>query len=266
MPTTIVTASELEPNLAAWRLLDCRAALADPEHGRRAFAAGHIPGAQHADLGRDLSGVPGEAGRHPLPDPAQLVARLCHWGVCDDDQVVVYDDAGGAFAGRAWWLLRWLGHEQVALLDGGFAAWKGALSQRAERPERGRFSQRPPIARVVEADAILADLEQLSLVDARARARFDGRDEPIDPVAGHIPGASCLPFQGNLDAAGYFRPAAELRERFSALGEDPVCYCGSGVTAAHNVLAMRIAGLPEPRLYPGSWSEWIRDAARPVAP
>ncbi|MBW2267464.1 MAG: sulfurtransferase [Deltaproteobacteria bacterium] len=271
MPDTIVSAEQLERGLAApgaatWRVLDCRASLADLEHGRRVFAQGHIPGAQHADLDDDLAKPAGEGGRHPLPDPVALVAKLCAWGISDADQLVAYDDAGGAFAGRAWWLLRWLGHEQVAVLDGGLAAWRGELSQDTSLPSPGRFTRRTSLVRVVEADAIVSELGALALVDARAQPRFDGREEPIDPVAGHIPGAVCLPFQGNLDDAGHFLSAAELRERFDSLGDDPVCYCGSGVTAAHNVLAMRIAGLPEPRLYPGSWSEWILDPSRPMVP
>ena len=209
--------------------------------------------------------APGDGGRHPLPDPAYLRGRFRAWGVNDSDQIVVYDDAGGAFAARAWWCARWLGHQAVALLDGGLAAWTGPLSQASPVVAPGNFSIRPPLTRTVDAATLLAELDGATLVDARAEARFAGREEPIDPVAGHIPGAVCLPFQANLAADGRFLPAAELQARFAGLPDDVVCYCGSGVTAAHNVLAMRIAGRAEPRLYPGSWSEWIRDPARPVA-
>jgi len=201
-----------------------------------------------------------------LPDRERLRDRFRAWGVDDEDQIVVYDDAGGAFAARAWWCARWLGHPAVAVLDGGFAAWQGPLSQACPAVEPGNFSIRAPLTREIDAPALLARLDGAALVDARARPRFDGAEEPIDPVAGHIPGAVCLPFQENLDASGRFKSAAELAERFRDVPDDAVCYCGSGVTAAHNVLAMRIAGRPEPILYPGSWSEWIQDPGRPRAP
>ncbi|MEZ5551606.1 MAG: sulfurtransferase [Pseudomonadales bacterium] len=248
------------------RLLDCRAVLGDTEAGRRRFEAGHIPGARHLDLDRDLAAAPGEGGRHPLPDPEQLAFKLRSLGINDADQVVVYDDAGGAFAGRAWWCLRWLGHEAVALLDGGLAGWCGELTEETRAVVPGNFSIRPSLTRTVDAATLLSRGEDFQLTDARSEARFSGTEEPVDPVAGHIPGARCLPFQGNLDSSGRFLSADLLRERFADLVEPVVCYCGSGVTAAHNVLAMRIAGYPEPFLYPGSWSEWIRDPSRPRIP
>ncbi|MYF50644.1 MAG: sulfurtransferase [Gammaproteobacteria bacterium] len=248
------------------RLIDCRVALGDPDYGRRAYAQGHIPGAQHGDLDRDFAAPPGAGGRHPLPDRAALAERFAAWGVNDEDQLVFYDDAGGAFASRGWWLARWCGHEAAAVLDGGLDAWTEPLTTIPAAPGCGNFSLRAPLTRIASAADIEADPSAMTLIDARAQRRFDGLEEPIDPVAGHIPGAHCRSFQGNLDAEGRFLPAPRLRERFASLAENPVCYRGSGVTAAHNVLAMRLAGFDEPALYPGSWSEWIGDPRRPIAP
>jgi thiosulfate/3-mercaptopyruvate sulfurtransferase len=248
------------------RILDCRTRLDDAGFAARAYAEGHIPGAMLASIDNDFAGAPGAGGRHPLPDPGVLAARLRAWGIDDTDQVVAYDDAGGPFAARAWWCLRWLGHAAVAVLDGGLKAWPGELTRAVPQPAPGNFSIRPGLTRLVDAAAVLERLGELDLIDARARPRFEGREELIDPVAGHIPGASCLPFQENLGPDGRFRTPAELAARFAGHGPDTVSYCGSGVTAAHNILAMRVAGLPEPVLYAGSWSEWIRDPARPRAP
>lgn len=264
--TTLVSAEAVAEEPGRFRILDCRTRLDDPGYGPRVYADGHLPGAHYASIEADFAGPPGDGGRHPLPDRERLRDRFRAWGIDDDDQIVVYDDAGGAFAARAWWCARWLGHETVAVLDGGFAAWPGPLSTAVPVVEPGNFSIRPPLTREIDADTLQARLGQLTLVDARSLARFEGREEPIDPVAGHIPGAVCRPFQDNLDPSGRFRSPAELAERFRDLPDEVICYCGSGVTAAHNVLAMRIAGRPEPILYPGSWSEWIRDPARPRAP
>ena len=248
------------------RLIDCRARLGDLGYGRRAYEQGHIPGAQHGDLDRDFAAPPGPKGRHPLPDRAALAKRFADWGVNDDDQLVFYDDAAGAFAARGWWLARWCGHEAAAVLEVGIGAWPGSLATGSPVAKRGNFSLRTPLTRTVGVAEIAANPAALILIDARTQRRFDGLDEPVDPVAGHIPGAHCRPFQGNLDDAGRFLPAAQLRERFASLADHAVCYCGSGVTAAHNVLAMRLAGFGEPALYPGSWSEWISDPERPIAP
>ncbi len=234
--------------------------------GRACTAKGICPGAQYASLDEDFAAPPGAGGRHPLPDRQWLRDRFRAWGIDDDDQIVVYDDAGGAFAARAWWCARWLGHGAVAVLDGGLGAWTGPLSRATPAVAPGNFSIRAPLTRQIDAAGVLARLGESVLVDARTRPRFDGIEEPIDPVAGHIPGAVCLPFQDNLDASGRFKPAAALAERFRGLPDDVVCYCGSGVTAAHDILAMRVAGRPEPMLYPGSWSEWIQDPGRPRAP
>jgi len=277
MYKTLISASELAAGLQreaiCVRILDCRGRLSDPDFGAVSYAERHIPGAFHADLDRDFAGAPGAGGRHPLPEPQALAAKLRAWGVNDDDQVVVYDDAGGAYAARAWWCLRWLGHEATALLDGGLSSWPGPWSDAVANSNPGNFSIRHCLTRTIDAPKLVAQLVELQLIDARTRQRFDGEQEPIDPVAGHIPGARCLPFQGNLDGDGHFKPPEILKSRFSGAKDDVpgrkadvVCYCGSGVTAAHNVLAMRIAGLPEPVLYPGSWSEWIVDPARPRAP
>lgn len=270
MLTTLISAENLTARLQTGgnglALLDCRARLGEPDYGRRVYAEGHLPGAVHVDLDTDLAAPPGAAGRHPLPDRAELAAKLRDRGLNDADQVVVYDDAGGAFAGRAWWCLRWLGHRAVALLDGGLQHWPGPLSTEPSDRPPGDFSLRPSLTRTIDADRLADSLAALTVVDARSRERYEGREEPIDPVAGHIPGAVCLPFQENLGGDGKFLDAETLARRFEGLGPEVVCYCGSGVTAAHNVLAMTIAGLAEPMLYPGSWSEWIVDPSRPRAP
>ncbi len=247
------------------RIFDCRARLGDPSWGARAYAEGHIPGALHASLDEDFAAPPGSGGRHPLPDPSALQAKFRTWGVNDADQLVFYDDAGGAFAARAWWCARWLGHEAAAVLDGGLDAWTDPLTRAMPEVTPGNFSIRPSLTRTIDAQTLLHRLPEAVLIDARSEPRFRGEEEPIDPVAGHIPGAVCLPFQGNLDDDGRFRTPAELAERFQGMPEDVICYCGSGVTAAHNVLSMRVAGLPEPLLYPGSWSEWLLDPDRPRA-
>ena len=276
----LLTAPQLAERLSApeLRILDCRFALDDPAYGRTRYAAGHVPGAQFADLERDLSGpiIKGVTGRHPLPDPARLQEALRAWGVDQDSTIVLYDDGPGAFAARAWWLLAWLGkRDGVFLLDGGFQAWQAAglpVTAQVTEPARGDFTARPDACLVVEADQLGRRLAEpgLTLIDARALPRFRGEVEPLDPVAGHIPGACCAPFTDNLGADGRFLPPVQLRQRFERLlaGRSPdqlVAYCGSGVTACHNLFAMSLAGLPLAPLYAGSWSEWITDPARPVA-
>ena len=276
----LLTAPQLAERLSApeLRILDCRFALDDPAYGRTRYAAGHVPGAQFADLERDLSGpiIKGVTGRHPLPDPARLQEALRAWGVDQDSTIVLYDDGPGAFAARAWWLLAWLGkRDGVFLLDGGFQAWQAAglpVTAQVTEPARGDFTARPDACLVVEADQLGRRLAEpgLTLIDARALPRFRGEVEPLDPVAGHIPGARCAPFTDNLGADGRFLPPEQLRQRFENLlaGRNPeqlVAYCGSGVTACHNLFAMSLAGLPLAPLYAGSWSEWITDPARPAA-
>ncbi|GAB6386928.1 sulfurtransferase [Stutzerimonas marianensis] len=260
------------------RILDCRFALDDPDQGARQYAEGHIPGAQYADLERDLSGpvIPGVTGRHPLPQAQALIARLRHWGLSNDSQIVLYDDGPGAFAARAWWLLAWLGkRDGVYLLDGGYKAWREAdlpIDLQATMLPMGTFEGQPDDELTIDAEQIRAALGsgQQTLLDARALPRFLGEVEPIDPVAGHIPGAHCVPFTDNLDANGRFRTVAELKKRFGPYlaechAQPLVAYCGSGVTACHNLFALSLAGYPLARLYPGSWSEWITQPDRPVA-
>lgn len=268
---TLIDAGTLAAYLDAtdWRIVDCRFDLADPGAGREAWQAAHIPGAVYADLEKDLSGEPDPAaGRHPLPARDDLVEFCNELGISNDSQVVAYDDKGGAFAARLWWLLRWLGHERVAVLDGGWPAWKDEglpVSNAPVPPPRGSFVAHEALVATASAEEILADLhhENLRLLDARSPERYSGEVEPIDAVAGHIPGAENRPFQDNLDAEGRFLSSKRLRERFEG-PQDVVHYCGSGVTACHNLLAMEVAGLPSGRLYPGSWSGWISDETRPV--
>ncbi|WGL62886.1 sulfurtransferase [Pseudomonas sp. CW003PS] len=259
-------------------LLDCRFALEDPAYGRRSYLEGHLPGAHFLDLEQDLSApvIKGVTGRHPLPDPSALVERLRSCGLRQDSQVVLYDDGPGAFAARAWWLLVWLGkRDGLYLLDGGLKAWREAgLELTCAAPDNapGDFCAEPDNSLVLTAEQLALRLgtADLTLLDARALPRFLGEVEPIDPVAGHIPGAQCAAFTDNLGADGRFLPADELRQRFDGLrGERPlenlVAYCGSGVTACHNLFAMSLAGYPLAPLYAGSWSEWITNPARPVA-
>lgn len=257
-------------------VFDTRASLADADHGRRVYEEAHIPGALFLDLEDDLSGpvIPGETGRHPLPDPDVLEARLRGLGLRNHDRVVVYDEGPGFFAARLWWLLRWMGMERVQVLDGGFTAWQAAGLSVSEhtlpREWPGDFVATIAHDRTVTAGELMQHLDsgQLTLIDGRSPERFHGEQEPIDPVAGHIPGASCLPCAGNVDDRGYFLSRDELRKRFSDLPRDDglvISYCGSGVTACHNILAVVEAELPEPRLYPGSWSEWITHPERPVS-
>ncbi|MCZ6642309.1 MAG: sulfurtransferase [Gammaproteobacteria bacterium] len=262
---TLISADVLAGGLSHLKILDCRAQLGNPDHGLKVYTSGHISNAQYASLDADFAAVPGAGGRHPLPDPEVLRDKLRAWGINDDDQIVLYDDSGGAYAARAWWCIRWLGHPEVALLDGGLAAWPQALTTETISQPSGNFSIRPSLTRIIDVTTLERDLADCQLIDARAEARWAGAEEPIDPVAGHIPGAVCRPFQENLAADGTFKGASELRERFESFSNNPICYCGSGVTAAHNVLAMRIAGLAEPILYPGSWSEWILNPERPLA-
>jgi len=268
------------------RLVDCRSSLLDPAVGATMFSQGHIDGAQYADLKQTLSAtvIPGETGRHPLPSPALFVEQIRRWGISNDDLVVAYDADTGAFAARLWWMLRWLGHTNVMVLDGGLKAWVAAdqpLTKTATDYPMSAFEARPTITRQVSAADLItriADNDGYNenamaqhgiLLDARDLRRFNGEAEPIDPVAGHIPGAVCAPFSANLATSGRFKQANELADRFTQLGisrtASVTCYCGSGVTAAHNILALVYAGFAEPALYPGSWSEWITDPRRPVA-
>lgn len=275
--TTLVDVATLaaHANDANWRIVDVRHQLADIGYGERVYAEAHVPGAVFLHCDRDMSGaMTGSNGRHPLPAPERLAARLGAIGIDATTHVVVYDDAQGMIAGRLWWLLRWLGHARVAVLDGGLQAWQAAnqpLTPELPSLPTANFVVRLNDA-MVDADYVRAFLQtsRMHLVDARSPDRFRGENETIDPVGGHIPGAVNRFFRDNLQADGRFKPAAELRAEWLAVlaGAAPeavVHQCGSGVSACHNMLAMEIAGLPGSRLYAGSWSEWCADRGRPVA-
>ncbi len=273
----LISAADLATHLSdpLFVIVDCRFSLTEPTSGRVAYRRAHIPGARYGHLDEDLSRTPtAKEGRHPLPDPTVFAARLGAWGIGNDSTVVAYDDGGGAIAARLWWMLRWLGHSSVLVLDGGFAAWQAlALPTESDLPrwQPTRFVPRRIATEAwVETDAILELQERGSiLVDARAGPRFRGEQEPIDPVAGHVPGARNWPFSNNLAQDGRFRAPSELKRDLETLlgsqpGRDVIAMCGSGVTACHLLLAMAVAGLEPGRLYAGSWSEWIRDPARPI--
>ncbi|WP_296259923.1 MULTISPECIES: sulfurtransferase [unclassified Pseudomonas] len=266
---------QTKPNLV---ILDCRSSLEDQDYGQRSYAEGHIAGSCYADLLNDLSGpiTKGVTGRHPLPEPQALIERLRFWGVNNDSDIVLYDDGPGAYAARAWWLLAWLGKRVgVYILDGGLKAWHAAgqpLSLDPPGHPKGWFDGKPDDSLILSATEVQQEKDQpdVTLIDARAPARFRGEVEPIDPVAGHIPGAQCAAFTDNLGPDGRFLPAEQLKQRFNdALNGRPpeklVAYCGSGVTACHNLFALCMAGYPLGRLYAGSWSEWITDPQHGVA-
>jgi thiosulfate/3-mercaptopyruvate sulfurtransferase len=273
---TLISAAELLAQLNSAHppvLLDCSFDLADTEAGRRTWQAAHLPGAQYLHLDDDLSGPKsGSNGRHPLPERAALAATLGRCGIGPATPVVAYDAQGGPYAARAWWLLCWLGHEDVAVLDGGVAAWRaagGALQTQAPAAAASTapYPLHAPALATLDAAAVRAGLGRLNLIDARAGERFRGDVEPLDRAPGHIPGARNRFFKDNLAADGGFKSAAALRSEWQALSAsgDPVHYCGSGVTACHNLLAAAHAGLGLGTLYPGSWSEWSSDPARPQA-
>lgn len=266
--TTLIKAADLTEVEDKCLLFDCRAQLGDSNWGRQAYLQGHLAGAFFLDLDKDLADPPNSAGRHPLPDIQRWRARAGELGVHPEQQVVLYDDASGAYAARAWWMFRWLGHLHVAVLDGGLTNWPHALEKNLPNPpEPTVYPTLAPLTRLIATEELHQRLDTLNpgqLIDARTEARWAGREEPIDPIAGHIPGAICLPFQGNLDTDGCFKSSADLASRFADIDDHPILYCGSGVTAAHNLLAMRVAGLAEPTLYADSWSGWITDKTRPV--
>lgn len=279
MYKTLVSAQELKQHIKdpSWLIFDCRFSLADKEKGRSDYKTSHIEGAQYLHLDEDLSGqiIPGQTGRHPLPDPTSFAERLAQCGVTSSSQVVAYDDAGGAIASRLWWMMQWVGHDAAAVLDGGWQAWT-----REELPVKSGVETRPGatftpqvrqemVAEIREVDRKRNDPNFL-LLDARGADRYRGENETIDPVAGHIPGAISEPYAENLRSNGTFHSISYLANRFRAPHEEAnpertIVYCGSGVTACHNILAMAHAGLGRARLYPGSWSEWIIDPSRPTA-
>ena len=275
---TTVTAEELtavldNPNLV---IFDCRFNLSDTEAGRKAYREGHLPGSHYAHLDEDLSGeiMPGITGRHPLPEKEQFAKKLRSWGLNNGDQVIIYDQSHGGIAARLWWMLQWLGHQEAAVLEGGWQRWMELqlpISQVIPAPSDGDFAIRSSEWQVVSASELEEKIanQVTRLVDARAAARYQGKDEPIDPVAGHIEGAISRPFLENLSEQGIFKSEKQLSSEWDQLLSDQniseiICYCGSGVTACHNLLAMHKAGHPPGILYPGSWSEWIHDPKRPM--
>lgn len=273
----IISVDDLKQNLhnENWFVFDCRFLLKDPSGGRNMFNQGHLPGAKFADMDTDLSSpMTQTSGRHPLPDPNLFIEKLQIWGVNNNSQIICYDDVSGAFAARMWWLLHWVGHQDVAVLDGGIEKWreKGLpLEEDVHQRPRGIFTGKANNAMWVDVNFVQSQLENgnINLLDARSAERFTAKDQETDPVPGHVPGAQNYPFAENLSQQGVFRSAAELKQRFTTIFADNnkqiITMCGSGVTACHNLLAMAIAGLPMPPLYVGSWSEWIKDPDRPVA-
>lgn len=276
--TTLIEPAELESGLGSPGLvvIDCRYDLFAPDAGAAAYARAHIPGALYAHADHDLAGpITPASGRHPLPTIEAFEASLRRFGVGPESQVVVYDDSGGTTAGRLWWMLRWAGHQRVALLNGGWKQWLahgGPQTSTVPNPTPGTFRAHADRAQWVSTDDLVARLgdPSLCLIDARAADRFAGRSEPIDAIAGHVPGALSHPLTQNLDSNGRFLPAEVLRERWEkTLAGRPaaglIAMCGSGVSACHNLIALEVAGLGSGKLYVGSWSEWIRDRSRPVA-
>jgi thiosulfate/3-mercaptopyruvate sulfurtransferase len=275
--TTLISAPQLRGLLDAGTplvLLDASFDLADPAAGARAYREAHLPGARHVDLERDLSGAKtGRNGRHPLPDRADFARTAGRWGATPATQVVVYDRQQAMFAARVWWMLRWLGHAAVAVLDGGWAAWQAEGGPVSIEPAPAgaslpAYPASEPLVGTIDATALAAGLGRVRLIDARAPERFRGDVEPLDAQAGHIPGALNRFFKDNLGSDGRFKPADQLRAEFQVLtgAVQPVVHqCGSGVTACHNLLAMEVAGAGGSLLYPGSWSEWSADPSRPLA-
>lgn len=280
MSQTLISVADLAARLGEpdVRVFDVRHDLMDHAAGRRAFDAAHIPGAIYLDHEKELAAPrTGKNGRHPLPERAALAGLMAAHGVTPRTLVVAYDASGGMYAAHLWWMLRWMGHDRVVVLDGGWQAWQEAGQPEATGPQAAVAPQQgvtpaPSLAPTVDADAVLTNIDApaFTVIDARAANRYRGEVEPMDPVAGHIPGALNRPNGENLAADGRFKPADQLRDEFTRLldGRAPetiVHQCGSGITACHNLLSMEIAGLAGSRLYPGSWSEWCSDPARPVA-
>ena len=275
MHATLISATDLAAHIAdpKWVIVDCRHDLMDLSAGRAAYNAGHLPGARFADMETQLSGAKYDEhglfkGRHPLPEQTALTGTLRNWGIDDDTQVVAVDAHGGMYAARLWFLLRWVGHQAVAVLDGGMQAWEALgrpLDTAIPAPKLGAITLQPALVATLDASQVLV---HGNIVDARAPDRFRGENETMDPVGGHIPGAKNRFFKDNLARDGKFKDAAQLRAELAPLVGDAassVMQCGSGVTACHNLLALEVAGMPGARLYPGSWSEWVSDPKRPVA-
>ena len=277
---TLISAQELAAHISDpnWIILDCRHDLSDSNAGRSAYAEGHIPGAQFAHLDFDLSGNKIDAigafcGRHPLPDREIFIARLRQWGINNNTQVIAYDAQGGIFAARLWWMMRWMGHGSVAVLDGGYQAWRAAqqtITTGTPPARRGTIHEQAPLVRLVSVHDVQSNIlsKLKTLVDARSPDRFRGENETLDPIGGHIPGALNHFFKDNLQENGCFKSARQLQAEWAPLVPDArnaIMHCGSGVTACHNLLALEVAGMSGAALYAGSWSEWCIDPRRPVA-
>ena len=275
MYSTLVSVPELFAQLdnPKWVVFDCRFNVTQPRWGKEQYRAGHIQGAFYCDLDQDLSSTPTpDSGRHPLPDSKTLGLKLASWGVSDDSQVVVYDEAVGAVAARMWWVLRWLGHDSVAVLDGGLSKWSEAgyplSTELPPKADKGNFqphSNDDLWVSTADVEKMMGD-ERTVLIDARSKARFSGEEEQVDPIGGHIPGAVSHPLTDNMGSDGCFLSPRQLRDYYEPLCRERIIhYCGSGVTACHNLLAMEVSGLGLQQLYVGSWSEWIRSKERPIA-
>jgi len=275
---TIISVEDLNKNISNqdWFVFDCRFLLKDPEGGLKKYNKNHISGAQFADMDTDLaSPMTPISGRHPLPNPDELIKKLQSWGVNNSSQIICYDDISGAFAARMWWLLKWLGHNDVAVLDGGIDKWTASdlpVDTDVQQGVAGTFSGEANNDMWVNVEFIQKEIAQnkINLIDARSGERFTAIDTKTDPVAGHVPGAMNFPFSENLSKQGVFLSAEELQKRFSPMvsnveNKEVISMCGSGVTACHNLLAMSVAGLPMACLFVGSWSQWIKDTSRPVA-
>lgn len=274
---TIISAQELNAiiNDENVRVFDCRFSLKDPQGGLKSYQSGHLPNAQFADMDTQLSSAMTESsGRHPLPDVEVFIQQLLKWGINNDTQVIAYDDISGAFAARLWWMMRWVGHKNVAVLNGGMKQWTEAglnLTQENVEVAKGNFTGSANTDWLVDIDTVQKELAQgkITLIDARAADRFTGKDQKTDPVPGHVPGAKNLPFGGNLTNDGVFESAEVIKQRYAEIVVDQsfsnvVNMCGSGVTACHNLLAQAVAGMPPMKLFIGSWSQWIRDPSRSI--
>jgi len=277
--TTLISTTDLNKNIENenWRIVDCRFDLVKAEKGPQMYEESHLPHAVYANLEEDLTGpvIEGTTGRHPLPELSEFTQVLSSWGVDDSIQVIAYDNLGGMIAARLWWMLRWLGHEKVAVLDGGWKKWieeRRPVNREIEVPATRRFVAREQLHLLANAEetAEATQNNQKCLLDARSADRYRGENETFDVKAGHIPNATSAPCMSNLSSNGCFSDQETLREHYSSLlngveSKDTIVYCGSGITAAHDVLAILHAGLGDCKLYPGSWSHWITDPARPIA-
>ena len=247
------------------RIFDCRFDLSDKDYGFIAYLKSHIHGSDYISVDKHLSAKPGTSGRHPLPELETWIETIQKFGIENSNQIILYDDSGGCYATRAWWMFRWAGHKNVAVLDGGWDAWNGPISSGTKTsPHPSNFQKKPSLAKLMTMKELKTS-QSHQLIDARSQDRWSGKHEPIDHTAGHIPNSLCFPFTNNLDIDKKFKSKDDLAAQFNGLNSPLVCYCGSGITATHNIMAIKLAGLPEPYLYAGSWSEWIEHKDNPIA-